>query len=226
MKKGLIIGLAATSVAAAVSSLVSVGVSAGPLRDPGPSAADNQSGQTLPASQIAAGVRAAGLDPNGEPVLRGRYYVLHAFDPHGHEMRVLADAQFGGILSILPSRRASAYRPSYGGVARIIHVPQPDDAVAGADYRDNVDIGNVNTNYDQPKPSEAPPAHDVRPAPRPRSEAPRIKRHIVSSAPPPPPQAGNAEKDNDKALSPVYPTPDFGVKIEPGEKFDPQPRQD
>ena len=150
MKKGLIIGLTATAAAAAVSSLVAVGVSAGPLQQGSAAraAADDQAAQTLPAHAIAASLRAAGLDPNGEPVLRGRYYVLHAVDPHGTEMRVLADAQFGDILSVLPARRAGAYHAPYSGGARIIHVPQPDDAVAEGDYRDNAgaDAAGVHDN--------------------------------------------------------------------------------
>ena len=66
----------------------------------------------------------------------------------------------------------------------------------------------------------APPVRRVHPRPpvRQRSEAPRIKRHIVSSAPPPPPHP-------DKALTPVYPTPDFGANAAGAEKFDPPPQE-
>lgn len=205
MKKGLIIGLTATALAVAVASLVSVGVSAGPLQRNG---GDQQATQTLTASEIADIVRAAGLDPDGEPVLRGRYYILRAFDPYGGALRVLADAQFGDILSILPVQRA--YRARYGG-PRIIHVPQPDDAEVG--YRDDIGARDADNDYQPPVQTETS---------RPRSKAPpRPKRHIVTSAPPPPPQAD----DKDKALTPVYPTPDFGAKVDGGEKFGPPPRR-
>lgn len=227
MKKGLIIGLAATAVAAAVSSLVSVGVSAGPLKraaDPG--AADAAPG-TLSAARIAARVRAMGLDPRDTPRLRGRYYVLHATDPDGAELRVLADAQFGEILSVLPARRAPDDRPSYGGGARIIHVPQPDDVVADVDAGDDpVSAGEASPVDDVADPEPPRPAvRQIHPPARQRSEAPRVKRHVVTSAPPPPPQAGGKDdkaKDmakKDTALTPVYPTPDFGPKADAA-KFD------
>lgn len=227
MKKGLAIGLIATAAAAAVASLVSVGVFAGPLQR----SAGDRAPQALAADRIAANLRAAGLDPLGALSLRGRYYVLHALDPRGTEMRVLADAQFGDILSILPARRGGADRLSHSAAPRIIHVPQPDDAVNEADNRDDIGADNADSGYRAPVESRAPPVHRVNPAPRPRSEAPRIKHHIVSSARPPLPQAG----DKDKALTPVYPTPDFApdagaTKFErlPQQESDtsPPPRQD
>ena len=208
MKKGLVLGLAVTAVAAAVSTLA-VGVSAGPL-PPGDRQGDTGA---VPARKIAAGVRAAGLDPAGAPRLRGRYYVLKAIDRRGVDMRVLADAQDGSILSILPARQSRGGRLAYNGIARIIHVPQPDDAVAEADDGGTPaasDAGGADAvhGYDgavaEPP---APPRHMER-SPRPRSEAPRVQRHTVSSAPPPPPQRADA----DKALTPIHPTPDFGPK--------------
>ena len=225
MKKGLIIGLAATAIAAAVASLVSVGVSAGPLRQgPATRAAGNDGmAQTLPAHEITASLRAAGLDPNGEPVLRGRYYVLRAVDPRGRQLRVLADAQFGGILSVLPARRASAYPPSYNGGPRIIHVPQPDDAQAEVDYRDNGAADDVGHANDVAEPEPPAPVRRVRPVKRHRSAAPPppVKRHTVSSAPPPPPSPAHGD---DKVLTPVYPTPNFGAKAASGEKFELPPQ--
>ncbi len=118
MKKSMVLGLTVTAVAAAVSTLA-VNVSAGPLQRDG-------AGDFVAARDIAAGVRAAGLNPAGALRLRGRYYVLDAVDARGIEMRVLADAQDGSILSILPTRRAVAAPPASTGSARIIHVPQRD----------------------------------------------------------------------------------------------------
>jgi hypothetical protein len=58
-------------------------------------------------------------------VRRWPYYVLHAYDPRGIEVRVVVDAQFGDILSVAPARPfATAYAPRYERGARIIHVPQ------------------------------------------------------------------------------------------------------
>jgi hypothetical protein len=233
VKKGLVLGLAVTAVAAAVSTLA-VDVSAGPLRQGGaagpvaaqaptqaPAEASAQAPAQVSAREIAAGVRAAGLDPAGAPRLRGRYYVLNAVDPRGAEMRVLADAQDGSILSILPVRRSRAYRPAYRGTARIIHVPQPDDAVAEADDGGTPaasDAGGADAvhGYDGAVAEPPAPLRHIERSLRPRSEAPRVQRHTVSSAPPPPPQRADA----DKALTPIHPTPDFGPKVGDSAPFD------
>jgi hypothetical protein len=80
----------------------------------------------LPAYEIVTAVRAMGLNPISDAVRRGPYYVLHAYDPRGVEVRVVADAQFGDILSIAPARALNtAYAPRYERGPRIIHVPQP-----------------------------------------------------------------------------------------------------
>jgi len=80
----------------------------------------------LSANEILAGVRYFGLDPIGQPVRRGPYYVLHAHDGTGIELRVVADAQFGDILFIAPALNA-ALTPPYVRAARIIQVPQPGE---------------------------------------------------------------------------------------------------
>ena len=80
----------------------------------------------LLAYDIVTAMRAMGLNPIGEPVRRGSYYVMHAYDPRGVEVRVVADAQFGDILSVVPARALNtAYAPRYERGPRIIHVPQP-----------------------------------------------------------------------------------------------------
>ena len=57
----------------------------------------------LPPPDILESVRYLGLDPTGEPVRRGAYYVLHAYDRAGIELRVVADAQFGDVLFMAPA---------------------------------------------------------------------------------------------------------------------------
>lgn len=220
MKKGLTIGLTATAAAAVVASLVSVGVSAGPLQrgEATRAAAADHAARTIPAYEIADSVRAAGLDPSGEPSLRGRYYVLHAVNSRGMEMRVLADAQDGDILSILPARRHPGVYRRYSGSARIIHVPRPDDAVAEDYYGDNVGASDTGNDRNAP-----PRPRQLRPDKRQRGEAPRVKRHIVSVAPLT--LADEKDKPKDQSLTPVYPTPDFSAKAGGGEKFDPPPSQ-
>jgi len=81
----------------------------------------------LPASEILATVRSMGLGPTGVLRRRGPFYVLHAYDPRGVEVRVVADAQFGDILSVTPARGlVDFYVPAYIRGPRIIHVPLRD----------------------------------------------------------------------------------------------------
>ena len=79
-----------------------------------------------PASDIIASVREMGLAPNSEVLRRGPYYVLHALNTRGTELRVIADAHFGDILSIRPAL-PSDLAPDYVRAPRIIQVPQPDN---------------------------------------------------------------------------------------------------
>jgi hypothetical protein len=79
----------------------------------------------LSPNEIVTTVRGMGLNPLTQPERRGSYYVLHAADAYGVEMRVVADAKLGDIVSIAPARAlANAYAMSYGAGPRIIHVPQ------------------------------------------------------------------------------------------------------
>ena len=119
MKKTLTVGMAAVALAATLS-IVAAGA-----RQPEPIAAAD----ALPANEVLATIREMGLDPIGEPALRGSCYVLHAYDPSGNEVRVVADAQFGDILSIVPARALNAaYTPHYVRGPRIIHVPKAGES--------------------------------------------------------------------------------------------------
>lgn len=160
----------------------------------------NTPADAMPAYEIVTRVREMALEPASRPMRRGSYYVLHAYDRRGVEMRVVADAQLGDILSVAPVRpTAAAYAPLRSG-PHIIHVPGPEDEQATADPSD--------------APDAAPPdeAEDVAPPPRaPRHAPPR--RHPFSSAPKPaehravlsaPPPQASAD-----TLTPIYPTPRF-----------------
>jgi|SRR6185437_2517186 hypothetical protein len=81
----------------------------------------------LPPEDILAAVRYFGLDPEGPVIRRDGYYVLHAFDGTGTELRVVADAKFGDILFLGPAFNASL-TPPYIRAAHIIHVPQPGES--------------------------------------------------------------------------------------------------
>lgn len=80
----------------------------------------------LPPPDILESVRYLGLDPTGEPVLRGDYYVLHAYDRAGIQLRVVADAQFGDVLFMAPALNTSL-TPPYVRAARIIQIAPPEN---------------------------------------------------------------------------------------------------
>ena len=133
-----------------------------------------------------------GLAPNSEVLRRGPYYVLHALDTYGVELRVVADAHFGDILSVLPAQPYSL-APDYVRAPRIIHVPQPDDE------KSNIDGGNGAASgaaKGPPAPPQravqsAPPSNalmtPVRPTPNfVAKPAPAEKLSPPSVAPPPP----------------------------------------
>ncbi|MSO68400.1 MAG: hypothetical protein EXQ82_11560 [Pseudolabrys sp.] len=115
MKKGLTIGLAGAALAATLTFVAAGSVKREPVTE----------ADALPAYEIVATVRSIGLRPVGQPVRRGPYYVLHANDRHGTEMRVIADAHFGDVLSVAPARaHNAALAPNVPRGPRIIHVPQ------------------------------------------------------------------------------------------------------
>lgn len=127
MSKRLVIAAVATAIATTVSSVASagsarVGNSAG------------EQGKLLPASDIVMSLLSYGFAPDSEPVLRGHRYILHAINPWGYEVRVVADAQFGDIVAILPiySWRTNV-EARYGTIARIIHVPKDIYGVGDAE---------------------------------------------------------------------------------------------
>ncbi len=129
MKKALTVSLAGVALAITLSL-----VAAGSFKRERTIATD-----ALPAKEILTAVRSMGLDPTSEPLRRGPYYVLHAYNSRGIEVRVVAAAQLGDILSVTPVRALnSAYAPGYERGPRIIHVPQRGerDERASVDDRD------------------------------------------------------------------------------------------
>lgn len=219
MKRGLTIGLAI----AALGIMVSFVPAGSSPREPVTSA------DAVPAYEIITALREMGLEPRTLPLRRGPYYVLHALDPRGIRMRVVADAHFGDIISVTPARPSHAV--NYYRGPRIIEVPQ-DDAHDEFDSRDPA--GRLTDDDDvepAPPPRRAAPKpqrSSTAPAPAPRwkpskatapppAAPPPAERRAVLSAPPPPPES----------LSPIYPTPKFesAGKFKPPENaaFPPPP---
>ena len=124
------------------------------------------SADALPAYEIVTTLRAMGFSPITRPLRRGPYYVLHVVDPNGIELRVVADAQLGDILSFEVARPLVAFTPYYVRGPHIIEVPPPDAATIDSHGDDDVVLA-PNANDDlQPQglvvpvpPREPPPAN-------------------------------------------------------------------
>jgi hypothetical protein len=180
----------------------------------------------LPAYEIATTVRSMGLRPDDEPVRRGPYYVLHATDQRGTALRVVADAKFGDILSVMPAQNGAT--PQYQRGPHIIHVPQSGarderaNTQASINDRDEPDVIENDDEEEPPprgrlapvvKPQDNPPSHERAPRWKPRSEGPpkpeEPRRAVLS-----PPTA--------EGPTPVHPTPRFSAKVDPAGQFGPQ----
>jgi hypothetical protein len=89
-----------------------------------------RAGAVLPPYEVLTSVRSMGLDPVGRPALRGRVYVLRAFDATQFEKRVVVDARSGEVLSVRDAIHTSPaytpYDPRYGHY----EPPRPPAAIA------------------------------------------------------------------------------------------------
>jgi hypothetical protein len=93
----------------------------------------------LPPYEVLTSVRSMGLDPVGRPALRGRVYVLRAFDATQFEKRVVVDARSGEVLSVRdaidPSPGYTPYDPRYGHY----EPPRPPAGIARAEPAPDVE---------------------------------------------------------------------------------------
>lgn len=206
MKWALTIAVAGAALAATLSFVAADSTQRAPV----PEAVE------LPAYEIIATVRAQGLAPIGELALRWPYYVLHATDPRGIEVRVVIDAQFGDILSVAPANPlATAHAPSYERGARIIHVPQ-------AGERDEPAAANDDAAKEVAPPASPAPRRAT-PRSKPRSDAAPVAKRRGNGPPPPPPGPRrtvlSAPPPPAEGPSPIHPTPHFNSKTEPVERF-------
>jgi hypothetical protein len=163
-----------------------------------------------PLDEILVTASQMGLVPAGKPLRRGPYYVFHAYDRRGAEVRVVADAQLGDILSVVPAGPIALVSPK-DRPPRIIHVPQPGESNASVPDRDEPEADGDADEDDAP-----PPRRRVTPKPHSRQETPAPRRDLSKAeadrrtmldAPPPSPNS----------LTPIYPTPRFTEKPETAE---------
>jgi hypothetical protein len=95
----------------------------------------------VPPQDVLTSVRSMGLDPATRPLMRGRVYVLRAFDASHAEKRVLVDAHSGEVLSVQATADAgptdTPYNPRHGRY----DPPRPPASVArGAEAPDSEPI--------------------------------------------------------------------------------------
>lgn len=212
MKKALTIALAGVALAA---TLTFVGAGSHAVETERVATAN-----VLSADDIVASVLQIGLNPIGRPLRRGHYYVLHAYDMRGIEVRVLADAQLGDILSVASALNATV-TPPYDRGPRIIHVPQAGVRDEGAIPDDRGEP--VSNDDDDVEPAAPALRRRITPKPSKRSDAPPAQPRRKFSASPPPVQkrAVLSAPPIDTSLTPIRPTPRFNMPAETGEKFAP-----
>ncbi|HVZ51071.1 MAG TPA: hypothetical protein VG986_03835 [Pseudolabrys sp.] len=166
----------------------------------------------LAGADILASLRQIGLNPIGEPVLRGPYYVMHAYDPRGIEMRVVVDAQFGDVLSVSPARPLNTvYAPQYERAPRIIHVPPRTGPDSGATSDDSVPPASVEDDDDASVAPDKPGAGKTKKLPK-GAQAPDKHRAVLSA----PPAA-------ETPPAPINPADRFEPPADKGEKSAPPP---
>ena len=202
MRTALIIGLAAGLLAATLSLV------AARSQPPQPVAPAD----LRPIDEILVTASQMGLVPAGKPLRRGPYYVFHAYDRRGLEVRVVADAQLGDILSVVPAGPVALVSPK-DRPPRIIHVPQPGESNASVPDRDKPEADS-----DADEDDAAPPPRRVLPKPQSRQETPAPRRDLSKE-----PSAAdrrtmlNAPPPSPNSLTPIYPTPRFTEKPETAE---------
>ena len=91
----------------------------------------------LPPAHILTRARAMGFSPTDMPTRRGDYYVLQAVNSHGVQVRVVADALFGDLLTITPVR-AQADILQYESGNSINHIPLPREHPHAAVRREDL----------------------------------------------------------------------------------------
>jgi hypothetical protein len=147
----------AACVAALVALLVWPG-NADPARH-----ARVQGGERVSAEDVEATLRRSGLTPVG-PVRQGRdVFVTHAIDMRGTKLRVVADALFGDIVSVVPAQPSPIYMAHGGAGPRIIHIPQAGETRASLPDDDHATA--VDEDDDVPA-AVAPRTRDIHREPR------------------------------------------------------------
>lgn len=164
---------------------------------------DFAAARSVTVEDILSLVGEMGLQPDSHVRQDGVHYIVQAVDRRGRQVRVIAEAGSGSILSVAPVQEAEARPLSYyPAIPRIIQVPPVHDAVEQRRVPARQKVDRPRVNRDEPA------------APPPR----------MTGAPPPPPVRQRtilkAPEADDRMLTPIYPTPRFDAKTEAAEKFE------
>jgi hypothetical protein len=163
-----------------------------------------------PLDEILVTASQMGLVPAGKPLRRGLYYVFHAYDGRGAEVRVVVDAQLGDVLSVVPAGPIALVSPK-DRPPRIIHVPQPGESNASVPDRDEPEADSDADEVD------AAPPRRVLPKARSYQETPAAPRRDLSKAEADRRTMLDAPPPSPNSLTPIYPTPRFSEKPEAAE---------
>jgi hypothetical protein len=141
----------------------------------------------LPPFEVLTIVRSMGFDPQSQPVLRGRVYIVRAFDDQDIPVRVAVDAHSGRVLRVAERVAGRFGQPvdedSYGAY------PVPPSALPnGVPYREQPYGGPLYRGSDATTYSPAPYPPPPSVAPRtvaPRTVAPRLAARTPAATPTP-----------------------------------------
>lgn len=149
----------------------------------------------LPPHEIVTILRSTGLDPLGQPMRRGPYYVMRAIDGRDREVRVMVSARSGEVLSVTPVQTASRIPPPGAGLTWGPYERMPPGSMPPSGYRggapivDEDDEPNISGNPNAPRPPAVLPGAPSR----------------SSNAAPLPPRGGAMQPDYDDAAPPSEP---------------------
>jgi hypothetical protein len=159
----------------------------------GPPSYAGGAGYALTPEQIAANVRAAGLEPLSRPVLRGAVYYMRAVNRARAEMRVAIDARSGRVLSATRVAYEPPAPPAAGEPASApAPAPRYEPHTSSRGYSEAAPLppADVPSGSQSPPPGRVPNYGVTSPAkrlaaqpPRPRSSRPGESGDVTGTVP-------------------------------------------
>ena len=147
----------------------------------------------LPPYEVLTIVRSMGFDPRSRPVLRGRVYIVHAFDDQNILVRVVVDARSGRVVNVAERGPMQGY-DEVAPLDRYGAYPVPPSAVPnGSMYREPMERapdyasrgGPDYTSRGAPDYSPAPYSPSSSSAPQAAAPHPRVASRTPPTTPTP-----------------------------------------